>query len=631
MKNTKYLFSIIILFSILLLTGCISLAEDITPPPGMVAPSPPLDTPEPQPTTAPLSFQFDLEPPDTNLGSAIFQEKCAPCHGGSGLGDGVDSALLQNDVPALGSVELARSSTPTEWYTIVTQGNMEEFMPPFSSLSDQERWNVVAYLYTLSVPEEIILQGESMFLENCAQCHGQDGRQGVTDLTNLSIMGERSVEDFFNMISTGHELMPAFDELSVEDRWVLADYLRSLPFTPLQENIEIEVTEVGGETSDLDAQSDPETELSIEDSNLEPGNGNVNVTVVNSFDSILPPDLDITLRGYDEMVEVYTQTLTLTDGIEITFEDIPLPVGRMYFATIDHGYAVYGSDIATIDGSLAELDLEIAYYTPTSDQSILHVDRMHIFIDFVNETTLEIYHLYIFSNPSERVLVPEEDGDIAVNFIIPPNSSELYVEENMSLAFQKTEVGFGVANIYPNPDPYQVVFSYQIPYEGKKLDLSIPVSLDAQALILMAPADGFKVKGDKLEDAGTQDFEGVAYSMFTSSSLIAGNSIELNLSGRPEMNAPIISTGEGTSTSLVIGVAALGLALIAVGIYMWRRNQVEDGDWDDDFEDQTPEDLMDAINALDDQYKTGGLPEGAYRQRRAELKELLRELVQPGT
>jgi len=631
MKNTKYLFSIIVLLLLFILTGCFSLAGDIVPPPGLVAPPPPLETPESQPTTAPLSLEFSLEPPDTNLGAAIFGDKCAPCHGDSGLGDGPDSAMIENPVSAIGSLELARSSTPVDWYTMVTQGNMQEFMPPFSSLSDQERWNVVAYLYTLSVPEEIIHQGKSLFLENCVECHGEDGRQGVVDLANLSLVGERSAEDFFNIISTGYEFMPAFDELSVEDRWILADYLRSLPFTPLLENSEIEVSEVGGEASALDTPSEPETEVPIEENNLEPGNGNVNVYVTNSFDGILPPNLDITLRGYDEMVEVYTKTLTLIDGTDLTFEDTPMPLGRIYFVTMEHGNAVYGSDIATIEASSPELDLEVAYYTPTSDKSVLNVDRMHIFIEFVNETTLEIFQLYIFSNPSGQVLVPEDGGDVAVNFIIPPDSSELSVEDNMSLAFQKTDEGFGVENIYPNTDPYQAAFSYQVPYDGKKLDLSIPISLDAQALILMAPGDGFKVKGDQLEDAGTQDFEGVAFRMFTSSSLRAGNTVDLTLSGRPEMNVPIISTGEGTDTSLVIGMAAFGLALIAVGIYLWRRNQVEEGDWDDDFEDETPEDVMDAINALDDQYKTGGLPEGAYRQRRAELKDLLRELVESGT
>jgi hypothetical protein len=42
---------------------------------------------------------------------------------------------------------------------------------------------------------------------------------------------------------------------------------------------------------------------------------------------------------------------------------------------------------------------------------------------------------------------------------------------------------------------------------------------------------------------------------------------------------------------------------------------------------ETPEAIMDAILALDDQYQDGQLPEAAYKQRRAELKERLRNAM----
>ena len=73
----------------------------------------------------------------------IFAEKCAPCHGETGLGDGEQGIQLGVTVPAFGLPEIARPASLAQWYTIVTRGNMERFMPPFASLSDQERWDVV--------------------------------------------------------------------------------------------------------------------------------------------------------------------------------------------------------------------------------------------------------------------------------------------------------------------------------------------------------------------------------------------------------------------------------------------------------------------------------------------------------
>ena len=41
----------------------------------------------------------------------------------------------------------------------------------------------------------------------------------------------------------------------------------------------------------------------------------------------------------------------------------------------------------------------------------------------------------------------------------------------------------------------------------------------------------------------------------------------------------------------------------------------------------TVDDIMDAIITLDDQYKNGDLPEGAYQTRRKELKDRLKDLL----
>jgi mono/diheme cytochrome c family protein len=631
MVRTKTLF---IIFSLLLLpalAGCFSLAEDIKPPPGMEAP-PLLDTPVTQPTAIAPEPVFSTIPPDPNRGALIYTEKCAPCHGETGMGDGPDANILENPVPAIGSVEIARKSTPADWYLMVTQGNMEKFMPPFSSLSDQERWDVVAYVYTLSSPAEVLAQGEILFTTECTECHGDDGKQGVVDLTDQSFMSERANEDLVASITNGHKLMPAFDEFSEDQFWALTAFLRSLTYVPVESDNTLEISDTESQFQDSDTSSEIESESSDTVSTSD-GFGNITVSIGSASNDAIPTDLEITLRGYDEMIEVFTQTLTLAEGTEITFDDIPLPPERMYFATMEYANALYGSDVLVLEsGTSDSLALDITYFPPTTDPSILVVDRLHVFLSFVDEQNLEIFQLYIFSNPTDQVLVPGEDGETAVKFIIPANGHNLYVEDNMSVAYKKTSDGFGIANIYPDDAPYQVVYSYQVPYEDRKLDLSIPVGMDANAVIVMAPAEGFKVKSDQLEDAGIRDLEGVAYNMYTGVNLKMGNNLDLALSGRPKTGTSIITTGDDKNTNLVIGLAGLGGALVLAGGFLWYRSR-SNGDeaindeWEEDLLGETAEDLMDAIITLDDQYRTGGLPEGAYRVRRVELKERLEEII----
>ncbi|MBV5333686.1 c-type cytochrome, partial [bacterium] len=63
-------------------------------------------------------------------GAAIYAEKCAACHGDTGMGDGTQGKQLPVAVAALGLPATAQAALPSAWYTMVTQGNLEKFMPP---------------------------------------------------------------------------------------------------------------------------------------------------------------------------------------------------------------------------------------------------------------------------------------------------------------------------------------------------------------------------------------------------------------------------------------------------------------------------------------------------------------------
>jgi len=93
---------------------------------------------------------------------------------------------------------------------------------------------------------------------------------------------------------------------------------------------------------------------------------------------------------------------------------------------------------------------------------------------------------------------------------------------------------------------------------------------------------------------------------------------------------------------VLIGIGIVGILLIGVGIYLYLRDrgrllkeeqekQVEQEEQDDQVdEDALGEDrdnIMDAMIALDDQYKVGEIPREAYEKRRNELKERLKSIL----
>jgi mono/diheme cytochrome c family protein len=77
----------------------------------------------------------------------------------------------------------------------------------------------------------------TIFKSQCASCHGQDGRaktfkakfNGAKDLTKASWQENTSDDHIFNVISSGHEKMPAFGKkLSQTEIQSLVAYVRKL-------------------------------------------------------------------------------------------------------------------------------------------------------------------------------------------------------------------------------------------------------------------------------------------------------------------------------------------------------------------------------------------------------------------
>ena len=221
---------IIIALSALLLTACnFTLAADITPPPDYVSPTP-------MPTLGPL---YPSNPPNIQDGAAIYTEHCAACHGDKGLGDGPQSMQLGVAVPAFGLPETARPASPAEWFKVVSQGNLQRFMPPFvGALSEQQRWDVVAYVLTLHTAPDELAQGKSLFEANCADC--------ASKFSSQEKMAPLSEADLARAIKNGSADIPAFGKNFTDDQaFAVAAYLRTLTFaaavpvtpTPLAEAV----------------------------------------------------------------------------------------------------------------------------------------------------------------------------------------------------------------------------------------------------------------------------------------------------------------------------------------------------------------------------------------------------------
>jgi mono/diheme cytochrome c family protein len=657
----KYAGFIAMLISIMALSAC-SLSEDITPPPGAELP-----TIEQGTQSISSSPVYPIVPPDLTNGERIYAAECAQCHGTKGMGDGPQAAQLSVPVASLGLSDFARQYSPAEWYNVVAKGNMEKFMPAFSNLTDRQRWDVVAYAISLSSPAEVVDQGRLLYQQKCESCHGKSGNGNgtdaaglsthPTDFTNQAFMAENTSQGLYETITNGIQPdMPAYSStLDENERMALVSYLRSLTFTAS----EVAASAYPPSTSNASAvnsaypypapQANPIAQVAQtpvptttdEVSPTEPIIGSVSVQLVNGSGGDVPSDATVTLYGFDDMQNTYTATLTSGVNGVYTFLNVTMPEGRAFLAGVEYATTTYGSDIAVVDPINPDLNLQITIYDTSNNVSALTTDRVHLLFDFSTPNIVQVVEVFIISNPTTQTIVaPSEDGTV-VSFPLPEGYTNLEFQDGtLGDRYVETSQGFAdTSSVSPGQGQYQMIFAYQLTY-NRKLDFVQPMSLPTNAVVVMVPDNGVRVSSSMLVDGGTRDYQNTTYRMYNGDSLIAGSDLQFTLSGTPRAGASsIFSTG--TTKNLAIGLAVFGVALVLAGLFLYNRRQrnlaAETSSGIVDIaapvtgENVSPEDeetLMDAIIALDDQYHAGNLPQDAYLERRAALKEKLRLLEQ---
>ena len=637
----------ILSFLLLFTTACASLAQDITPPPGYeYAPPPPTQD----------IMDYPAVPPDPVAGQAIFVEKCQPCHGEQGLGNGPEANALPNPVAPIGTTDLARQSYPGAWFRVLTEGRIDRFMPPFLSLTERQRWDVLAYVYTLSAPEESVARGQELFQANCAACHGEIGLGDGPEAVNFDgrvisfgdqlLMSERSKADLFEGMK--HPNLPEIPDVTVglseTERWALTDYLRVLTFAPREGETAFE-NPLAADSAEATPSSGEESTPSVEGETaaIEPeegavsGQGIISGQVVNGSGGETPSDLEVILHGFDQFQEVISVTTNIESDGTYQFDGVQLTAGRAYIVTVAYKDTTYTSDVAVIEAGVNEYVLPVSVYETTTDTSGLVIDRLHVLFEFISVDQVRVAELIVISNPSNQVVISAVENEPVLTFTLPEGATHLQFQEGaLGKDFIETAEGFGdLRAIPPAGTQHQVLFSFDMPY-ARGLELLQPVQMPVQNLVVLVPF-GVKVERAALISEGTQDFQGIPYELFTGGALSAGEQLSLNLSGRPKLDGANLVT-LGSNTNLGIGLGALGVTVLGAGVWLFRRAKrnagTEDEFDEDDFPDTLPngmdvpihdtDSLMDAIIALDDRFKAGALSEEAYRGRRAVLKEQLK-------
>ncbi|MGA9533895.1 MAG: c-type cytochrome, partial [Anaerolineales bacterium] len=538
---------------------------------------------------------------------ALYGERCAPCHGETGQGDGPQGGGLPVAPARLADPALARPASPADWYNVVTNGRMARYMPPFSSLTDKQRWDLVAYALDLSKDPASVQQAADLYQANCSQCHASDGSGSDSgpSLAALQLYTNRSRLDLYAAIrdGTGSE-MPGFgSKLSETELWSTAAYVQQLAFAS--------------------SDAGPNTEDGTPDETAAPATTISGVVMDSASGTAAETGQLVTLHGFDGQDEVVTEETTVDSQGQFAFDGIELVPGRLYLASTEYQGVRYTSDVAHTADPGQPLDLPIIVFESTTDPSTVRAPRLHLLVDQVPDGGLRVVELWVLVNSGDKTVVNSE-GSGGVQISIPPQASNLQFEDSLlAEQYQPTDSGFSLVNpLRPGGDSAQVVFSFDMP-ESNASGLTQSMTVPVDAITVLVVEGGPTISGDGVVDRGLREAAGEQLHQYDIGSMAAGQTLNLMLAGPPFWSKLLPGSVGG---GWIAGAVALVLA--AGAILWWYRPWITGGDEalgeEEDLAEEPEADrrqsLLLALAALDDAYERGEVEESAYHHRRQELK-----------
>ena len=359
--------------------------------------------------------------------------------------------------------------------------------------------------------------------------------------------------------------------------------------------------------------------------------GEIRGTVINrNSGKVVTESLDVMLHVLDlnyvdqDMVHGQSQS----NGTFV-FADVPFDASLQFAVMATFDGVTYYSDVIPADMQSLELDLDVPVYETTKDLSNVQVDQMHVLFD-VSPDGLETKELYILSNLGDRTVKDVydlgNDQFAALQFPLPKDADYIFFQPDDKDRFVKQTGGF--ADTYPmlpGAQSAQLMVSYLIPYSGEKTySYTAPVNVIRMNLLLPADAN-ISLSGHGISGPETTTLkDNKTYMVYTYSDLQAGQTLTATLKGTA--TAPATSQAK-TQNFLAAGAAFLGLGMLGVGIWWWRRPEAEEELEDIASGEATFDELIGKIAVLDETYEELGLSVEEYQNQRRELMQEAKEIL----
>ncbi len=551
---------------------------------------------------------YPLTPPSAERGAALYEQKCVACHGIGGAGDGSRAEQIRQQgrvVANLVNPARARSVKPNEWHTTITVGRIQNLMPGFSgSLNAQDRWDVQAYVWSLGVGSADLDAGHVLYKQQCAACHGNDGRATGESAQNLADgrwLAETSLLDIAGRMIQG----PAHTKVTLNEsqRFQVASAVRALG-SVYADPAALRLAKVDGDGT-LVLQA-------------------VNGTTKDGASSA--GAAPVILRALDMNGEVFSRTAVLDAVGVVTFTGLPQRSDYFYQAELDYaGGRFYGAPTQLLTATQLVKDV-VPFYETTADASGIRIANVLFAVQNVSEGELTMVEIYEFDHAGTQAFIGEKGRTLRIS---APAGAQNLRFDGLGLGkrfFQEGDVIFDTDVVGPGAPAQRITMIYEIPYRNAA-SFSREVFYPVDRWNLFLPeTEGFPgtplraagTSANPLKDEGTRDANSVKVRVY-SAEKPPSKTLAFDLSGQP------IGAERAGGDMTSIGIALIGLALTIAILYfvLTRVRRLSSATLTPRHAKQR---LLRQIAALDDDFGTGKVRPDEYRMARTRLLAALKEM-----
>ncbi len=554
-------------------------------------------------------------------GASIFEQNCVQCHGAQGKGDGKMANQMPGKMPDFTDPNYVLTRSPQEIFDVITKGRMDALMPPWSNaLTDAQRWDVTAYVWSLHAAAADITTGEQNYGKACASCHGTDGtgagqQPPITSLGDAKYLAVNQGDWRTGVITPTH---PAVTGLSSDDVTLASDYARGF-------NLGYNVTSAKIE-----------------------GNGVISVTVANGTTNDPLKAASVMVLIFDGQQVVDHRQATTDDKGQVKFEGLPTDASWSYVVQTSYQDVPFESAMLQFEPSQTVLSAPLPVYEGGAKAEDVRITRAHWVISLENPQSLDVGELYAYANDSDRVYMGEAggtDGAPAVLSFVVPEGAQNVSFEGGELGDRFKQVDGKYIDTLPlAPGQRQVLLRYSLPIANGEVKLSHPIPYPIDNLNLLVPdLEGMKVDAPDWVQGDPLQTQGGAFRNYTRTALAAGSTPSATLSG---INAVALAqsnpTSQGSQQQVIdrnatpgisglpvvpIIVAVVAGLLLGLGTFLVIRRQRKQEAAVPVQRGQVRQALVQEIADLDDAYDAGDVTEADYQAQRGLLKAKLVALL----